>query len=510
MAKEYIQVIQDIGEMVDILDISLNEDDIAKIDVSLAKDIEEKLDSLDYDSMSDDEAISYLYTKSNYLSVLNRLVLLDFKMIKEKLKRLNKYETLQNLIFESYSERIGNLRTALKRYTDKSKISKVYVTQVMVNLGNVYREMGRIIESIEALNIAKQTVKEFPMALGNHAIKHYSLAMCCTDKSTMRYLLDNALIELEKVFKEGRYADFISSAQKEIFKKWEMYLKEFIDVNLYDVSPWTDDEDVADDYKNWSAKRQLSLNYINVLYMHGNVDTLHIPNMGISYFNDDRKLTYYSWFNTIKQEYNMARYYLYCVDKGEYYNGHESQRYNVIVNTLDYPAIGYKTELIKSALKTSYGVLDKIGLFCCHFHKLKVKPSQVDFHKWYKEIEMELALKSPFKALYWLSQDLDFSIGELKEIRRIRNVIEHRYVRVLDSYTIPLSEELNDSNKFEYVISYNELEETAYDTLKLARCAIFYMVNGFNVLFNQMLNNHDSDKIFIPLILDTYDDEWKN
>ena len=189
---------------------------------------------------------------------------------------------------------------------------------------------------------------------------------------------------------------------------------------------------------------------------------------------------------------------------------HESQRNNILINTLDYPALGYRTELLKVSLKTAFSVLDKIGLFCCNFHKQKIPTHRIDFHKWYKEIELEVALGSPFNALYWLSKDLDHKAGNMKVIRKLRNCIEHRFIRILDLYDVPLDEELADDNKYEYIVSYSCLLDVAYETLRLVRNAIFYMANGFNIEYNRVYYGDKNGKLFIPLHLDIYDDEWKN
>lgn len=70
--------------------------------------------------------------------------------------------------------------------------------------------------------------------------------------------------------------------------------------------------------------------------------------MGLGYFAHDHTLSYYFWYNTLKQEYNQARYFLYLTESyAQDYEVHESQENILLINTLDYPAIGYQTELLK-------------------------------------------------------------------------------------------------------------------------------------------------------------------
>ena len=91
----------------------------------------------------------------------------------------------------------------------------------------------------------------------------------------------------------------------------------------------------------------------------------HQYNAKIGYFSEDNKLSYYFWFNTLKQEFNIASYFLYLVEKDlAGIDPHESKTGILLISSLDYPAIGYRSELIKTSLKTAYGILDKVGMLC--------------------------------------------------------------------------------------------------------------------------------------------------
>lgn len=500
----------ELGRMIDELDIRSKEKEfeIREIELSLINKIEKRLDSFVLDKMETDEVIIYYYSSSNYKGLLKEIALRDFELLKKSSKIVEPFEKVENWVFENYSERIEEYRKAIKLINKETKLSDLYISQIFVNIANLYLEMGRVVESIEELMNENNIVENFFMAKANLAMKHYSLSTRVTDESVIKFLMEKGFAEIRKVINEIK-SENIPADILENFYEWELFLRNSITENLCDVKSWDESKDVNIKYKEWSAKRKLTLNYVNVIYPFGNIDDVNIPNMGINYWIKDNNMQYYSWFNTIKQEYNMARYYLYQVDNMKYDSGvHESQTNNTLVNTLDYPAVGYKTELLKISLKTAFSVLDKIGLFCCHFHNRDIPVHKVDFHKWYKEIELNIALQSPFNALYWLSQDFNMTDGKMKEIRLLRNCLEHRFIRVIDSYNIDISEELSDKNKYEYIISFTDLEKKAYQTLKIVRSAILYMVSGFNIEYNRFY--HNTDEIFIPLIIDEYDDEWKN
>lgn len=502
--------IMKLGSLVDELDLNITNQRINKTNFDLIEMIETSIKAISENQLTIDEVIPFKYTESNYYAILMRIAQADFNKVKSSSIKLREYDNYEQADLDIKVERIKLYREALDIHKSGSRIVPEYVAQITTNLGNLYNEMGRIVESIEVLNKTFTDVSKFPMALGNHGIKCYTLATYSINSEINKYLLKLALEELNSLLGNDGESDLIAVDQILKFEEWKSYIESILDNDLGEINSWTASMDVDQPYKNWCAKKQLSLNYINIVSPEGNVDNIHIPDMGIGYFDEDGgKMTYYSWFNTIKQEFNLARYNMFLIDTSDF-DIHESQEHNVLINTLDYPAIGYKTELLKISLKAAYGILDKIGLFCSHFFKVKAKPGRIDFNKWYKEVEMEVALDSPFKALFWLSKDLDFKTGYFKDIRMLRNVIEHRYLRVLDYYNVPVSEELKDTDKYEYIIGYQDLYEITTDTLLLVRSAIFYMVNGLNSLYKNVVYGEKQGKLFLPLYLGVYDDEWKN
>ncbi|PEP14043.1 LA2681 family HEPN domain-containing protein [Bacillus wiedmannii] len=512
MNEQLMVELHGIGLLVDKLDEHFlsNRTSIDKDALNYISTIEEKFRAINIEQLENDLKVVYLYTKANYKAILKIMADTNFEVIHDGSMLVKQYNDYDDFVFKNYALRIKAYREAIRLSKLSKKLDNLFVSQIYVNLSNVYVEMGRIVESIEELKKVEHLVEHFPMARGNLAIKHMELTNKITDRTVMKFLIEQGLAELEDVCVSAT-PDDIPFDILQLFHRWERYMEDSVDNYLSNDEPWSEKNDVDDSYKVWSAERNLALNYVNIIYKKGNVDDVHMINMGVAYFNNKNNMEYYSWFNTIKQEYNISRYFLYQIDSmREDMTIHESQRFNTIINTLDYPAIGYRTELLKISLKTAFSVLDKIGLFCCKFHKQNIRVQQIDFHKWYKEIELEVALRSPFNALYWLSKDLDFKSGDMREIRLLRNCIEHRYIRVLESHDTLISEELADNSKYEYTVSYSDLESATYETLRLVRRAIFYMANGFNVEYNRVYSGESQDELFIPLLLDTYDDEWKN
>lgn len=517
MQKDIEQIVY-VGQLVDGLELYLRGLDGKEknFDTQRILNIESEFDKFDNETEKKDAVAIYHYTFANYKFFLKDLAARNFDLLKKTSKHVKKFKDIEDFLLNNYASRVESFRMAIKSIPEDTKLNKAGISQFYVNLSNLLHEMGRIVESIDILNDADKVVDGFLMATGNLAIKHYTLGNSLTNEihnmPLAKFFIEKGL-DLLSTTLDNATQDTVPLESFEDFRTWEIRMENIIDDLMKDEDAWTKENDVNEPYKVWSAKKGLSLNYVNVIYPYGNVDDIHIPDMGLGYFKNSNNLEYYSWFNTIKQEYNMARYFLYQVDIDKRAIGnevHESQKYNILINTLDYPSIGYRTELLKSSLREAFGVLDKIGMLCCKFNKVQVKTSSIDFHKWYQSIKLDVALKSPFKPLYWMSKDLDTRSGEMKEIRQLRNYLEHRYIRVLDSYDKPMAEEFEDSTKYEYKVTYSDLKEKAFETLELVRSALFYTVMGFNAEYMTTINNLKDNQKFLPLMTSIYEDEWKD
>lgn len=507
-----------VGGLVDKLELYIRELDKTEdsFDTERIIKIEEEFDKFNMNTDNMDAVAIYHYTFANYQFFLQALSERNFQLLKDTSKYVEGYKDKDDFSINNYASRVESFRLAIKSIDEETKLNKAGISQFYVNLSNLYHEMGRIIESIQILTDVEKVVDGFLMASGNLAIKHYTLGNSLTTEPhnmpLAKFFIEKGLELLSSTLDDAT-EETIPLESFEDFRTWELRMEHICDKSLKDEKAWTSVEDVGEAYKVWSSKKGLSLNYVNVIYPYGNVDDINIPDMGLGYFKNSNNLEYYSWFNTIKQEYNMARYFLYQVDIDTRVIGdeaQESQKYNVLINTFDYPSIGYRTELLKISLREAFGVLDKIGMICCKFNKVNMRTASIDFHKWYQSIKLEVALKSPFKPLYWLSKDLDRKSGEMKDIRQLRNYLEHRYIRVLESYDKTMAEEFEDDSKYEYKVTYSDLKEKAFRTLRLVRSAIFYMVMGFNAEYMITINNLQKNEIFLPLNVSVYADEWKD
>lgn len=127
-----------------------------------------------------------------------------------------------------------------------------------------------------------------------------------------------------------------------------------------------------------------------------------------------------------------------------------------------------------------------------------------------RAIENDIRINDEFTPLYWVAKDLSIS-GSFAIFRKLRNIIEHRYLRVVEHTTITLEKELGDMDKMEYCISFSDLQQQALEILRLIRALLFYVIFAFHCCYLKTIQLCEKEhKAFIPLAISFYDDEWKN
>ncbi|MFZ4919773.1 MULTISPECIES: LA2681 family HEPN domain-containing protein [Bacteria] len=119
------------------------------------------------------------------------------------------------------------------------------------------------------------------------------------------------------------------------------------------------------------------------------------------------------------------------------------------------------------------------------------------------------------KAVYWMKKDLygnsisdynDYMNPVLNRTYEIRNVMEHRYLKIL-SYANIVSEEYK-IDKLATIISVEEFHDLAVNLLRACREAIILLVMLINV--EEKRKSTNSEGLIIPgRPLPEYKDDWK-
>ncbi|MGD8455577.1 MAG: LA2681 family HEPN domain-containing protein [Anaerolineales bacterium] len=398
---------------------------------------------------------------------------------------------------------------------------------VLTNLANIIDTIGRFIDAIELWDKALDINSEFGMALGNKGMGLQTYASAVYDPGHRNMLMKQSYVYLTKALTQSANKLIHPSAKKSFTKiKNDMkknYPSEFFDheCNLTDYSLGDSSEEQT--YRKWCLENRLFLNPLNDLgaYPISAQDIITTPNMVTPLDVGPR---YQGYFNQIKQEFVSARYLLYeGINSKEV---HFSDKNVLLYNTLDYPVYSFAIERVKLALRSAYSLFDKFAYFLNEYLEIGIPQREVNFRNiWYKDpkkrilrSQFENKKNLPLRALFWLSKDLfedkpgfkDLVEHDAQNINKIRNHLEHKYLKVheMESYiTANITKGLVDDLAFS--VSKNEFISKALRTMKLARSALIYLSLAIQAEEIEREKQRDPKKIIMPIVQDTWDDDWK-
>ena len=324
-----------------------------------------------------------------------------------------------------------------------------------VNYCNILSHIGRLPKAIyENRKLAKQG---FGMAIGNLGMELYDYGYFDYDTGHQQLILEKVCSLLKETISFSERE--IHSEAKESFLKRLKYilgsddfkkkLENIPDLNFCYSPDFQEKYNLVNiaseelSYRKWFAQNCLALNTLNDFDYSVNqaYDPIHLPNMLAPV--DELYPRFHGLFNQIKQEYGSARFMMYEGIKNSNFKTHFSDKDVFLTNTMDYPVYGLNIEMIKSAYRTIYSLFDRIGFFLNEYYSLGLTKRKVSFGAiWSNNTNLLKISESNYilKALYWIKKDLyGNSISEYKDYidpilnrtYQIRNVMEHRYLKIL-------------------------------------------------------------------------------
>lgn len=267
-------------------------------------------------------------------------------------------------------------------------------------------------------------------------------------------------------------------------KNEEMYrnILDFGDQQSKEDLDWDDlgpDQSYSDEekrYRWWCLELGLFANDLNDITKNwiADRDILQFPSHVLTIENGPYLA---AAFSAIKREYCFARFLAY-EGINAVHPEYEDQHL-FLADTSDGVRFEGYIEKTKTAFRVAFSVLDSIAMLLNQY--FDCEDTSVSFRsRW---IMKNLASKqNPFiDALYWLACDLtddtNIPIENWKapnpnggEIRRIRNAMEHSWLRVVEYDSGPFE----DSNDYAYIVTRDELNHRTVDILRLARAAMHY------------------------------------
>lgn len=418
-------------------------------------------------------------------------------------------------------QEIINLRLALVgKGSNKTDVFRK--CQILTNLGNHFSHVGRFVEAIDYWNKALALYPKFSMALANKGQGFVSYSYFVRDQTYvvlfLKYahnFISNALSMRDPNFyKEARkgFKDIRKSIETRLSKE---YIQRKIDLDDYSIGKTK--QEIK--YRKWCLSNQLFLTPLNDLCTQAvaAVDGLVLPSVIVKIGEGPY---YHGLFNQIKQEFISARYLFY--DGVTSNKVHYSDREVTLSNTLDYPAYSLAVEKVKATFRMTYSIFDKIAFFLNKYLNLSVNDHRISFRTiWYASQKRQKGLASifiknenlPLRGLFWLSKDLheskkDFQESiepEAKELAKIRNHLEHKYLKVHD-YLVLRPGGLSDT--LAYSIERGDFESKTLKLLKMTRAAIIYLALS---IFDEeeRSGKRNSVNVTPSIPLGNIDDEWK-
>jgi hypothetical protein len=157
----------------------------------------------------------------------------------------------------------------------------------------------------------------------------------------------------------------------------------------------------------------------------------------------------------------------------------------LVLNTLDYALVNIYQELLKFSFRLAFSALDKIAFFINEYLELVTQERIYFKNIWFKDLDFKKGLNEKLKAidnnvalaaLYDISQDFGKD-GRYEHLAKIRNYLEHKYLKVV-LINSPLPSILNDeTNKDELSITETELFQETTKLFQIVRSALIYLIH---------------------------------
>lgn len=223
-------------------------------------------------------------------------------------------------------------------------------------------------------------------------------------------------------------------------------------------------EDIPDgSYHLWLSDNHLWLNRYSDVSSRSVLAQGHTLELPLIHEDKERKELFESSFNEMKGQYVESLDVLYrAVFSGE--------------GSSDYQ--------LKSCFKELYSILDKTALFLAQYLDIDLPAHHIDFDKvWYDRskrhinskilaFESNLALHAIFsihRDVYANDSSVYVPDEQSKDLRKIRNYLEHRFIRIEEG------EMRFDGNLLH--ISKDELALNAVKMAQIVRCSLIYLCN---------------------------------
>jgi len=374
-----------------------------------------------------------------------------------------------------------------------------YKLYIYTNLANAFSHYGRTVNALKYYDKALFLYPNFEMALVNKAECLKSYSRLSYDWSHKEILLKKSydtyqagaevLYNILQEREDEYYLEILSNTMVDIIEIEELLGKELLEQE-YDLDSYSlrnCKNEIS--YREWALENTLFLNPMNDLGLNSITthDPLHMPDMKTEIEVGFPK--YITNFNQLKQEYISYRHLLFEGINSFTKNFYDKDTH--IVDDYDYNLYDISIEKIKLVFKGFYSLFDKIAFFINDYFDLGLEERNVDFRKvWYIKNDINSKFDNfenlALRGLFLISKDLFFNYKDenskeyidvlepdAKEINKIRNHLEHKFimVKLLDVNSL---EQIKDRERCFYITEKDLIKKTIY-LGQLLREALIYL-----------------------------------
>ena len=441
-----------------------------------------------------DEILNLLKNKNTQKSkYLSGLLLFNLSMKTDKLEDIDRsisiFEEIKESDFDNINFYLGTLYLAkftLKKpkymddsekllYNSKIHLKKEYVKnynrnnrETLVNLGIVYSNIGRTIESLDYFEkILKNHNSTY--ALYN---KGYALYIYSHFSNDPNLIIKDVYNIFKIVISDDNFTpEMQKNAQKYLNEILEVYSKEFLETE--------NDTTFEIEYENEFEKFMINYCLNNKLYLNlcnfcQKCENSIGDNIAPEKLNNDKKFT--SYLNQLKMDYVSARFLL-ILSQYDDFNLDIISKYVFIDDTDFSEENNIHIQLLKDSFKNFFNILDKISYFLNQYLDLEIDSDKVNFRNiWFKNGEYKKGINKKLvkiqnaglTALYDIYLDLEYE-NDMGYLRKSRNTLTHKYLRITNNKE-------NENDK-----TFEELHDETIEIAILSKNAIIYLMRFINI-----------------------------
>lgn len=438
-----------------------------------------------------------------------------FKGINTYIEALSKNKNLTKEHRQSFNYNIGNgylalfnIQKQIKESEYRAFIDNEYLLEATryflksIKLGNddpsIYTNYANLLDiqgrSLEAINFYDKAIRKnntWGMAYGNKAISIIALARISGKYQTAQYILayqllkkaiecKDSVIEIGGIQALSEFEARITEIESLFSDKKNLLSNPFEHSKIETKSL----SDKLKEYYKFSIENDL---FLNLHIQDKECEAATIDHVFISLFtpihDNDTFYRFAGWINEIKESYMTARYLLF-ESKIKSDDKSTISKLTDIVYPLDYSTKTLYTGLLKSSIKESFSILDKIAYFLNEYLDLEIRNKEsINWQNvWFRDLKVN-------NPKHWFEDSCTFH----HKIKNIENyslfALFSLFLSIRDSKIADLRHQLthkkilvkiegSGNNIDEFTL--DKLENSAVKLLHFTKYSIIYLINFVN------------------------------